>query len=94
MTDVQEEASVGTTRQKWSEGPRQWTATISEEIRPQEASIGKPGNLNVTLTTRREIARRIISSTVTQIMNIWTLWRDRPPPKRKKGPHTEQEPVM
>jgi hypothetical protein len=24
----------------------------------------------------------------------WTLWRGRPPPKRKKEPHREQEPVM
>jgi hypothetical protein len=29
-----------------------------------------------------------------QQMRIWTLWRGRPPPKRKKEPRTEQETVM
>jgi hypothetical protein len=27
-------------------------------------------------------------------MRNWILWRGRPPPKRKKEPRTEQEPVM
>jgi hypothetical protein len=60
----------------------------------KKLQLESTGNLNATLTTRREIAKRIISSTATEIINIWTLWRGRPPPKRKKGPHTEQEPVM
>jgi hypothetical protein len=42
-TDVQEEVSVETTRQKWSEGPMRRTAAISEEAGPQEASIGEHG---------------------------------------------------
>jgi hypothetical protein len=61
----------------------------------RKLQLENTGNLNATLTTRREIARRIVGSAVgLQAINIWTLWRGRPPPKRKMGLHTEQEPVM
>jgi hypothetical protein len=37
-----------------------------------------------------EIVKRIAGSPVPlQKGKVWTLWRGRPPPKRKKGPHTE-----
>jgi hypothetical protein len=34
------------------------------------------------------------SSVVLRNINNWTLWRGRPPPKRKKSLHTKQELVM
>jgi lambda repressor-like predicted transcriptional regulator len=61
----------------------------------RKLQLESTGNLNATLTTRWEIARRIVGSAVgLQAINIWTLWRGRPPLKRKKRTHTEQEPVM
>jgi hypothetical protein len=63
----------------------------------QKLQLESTAKLNASFgkTTRWEIAKLIVRSTVgLQTINIWTLWRGRPPPKRKKGPHTEQEPVM
>jgi hypothetical protein len=54
----------------------------------QKLQLESTGNLNATFgkTTRREIAKRIVGTTVgLQTINIWTLWRGRPPPKRKRG---------
>jgi hypothetical protein len=46
-------------------------------------------------TFRLENAKRIARSTVGLRTNKdWTLWRGRPPPKRKKKRKVEQEPVM
>jgi hypothetical protein len=46
----------------------------------QKLQLESTGNLNATFgkTTRREIAKRIVRSTVgSQTINIWTLWRGR-----------------
>jgi hypothetical protein len=44
---------------------------------------------------REKIPKHVVeTSSSLQEMRNWTLWRGRPPPKRKKEPHTEQEPVM
>jgi hypothetical protein len=70
----------------------------SQPLRVDRSSVKKPdlkkvqmeskGNfdINFTKTTRMDIAKRMVRSTVglTKIKN-WILWRGRPPPKRKKG---------
>jgi hypothetical protein len=44
---------------------------------------------------REKIPEHVVETSCSlQQMRNWTLWRDRPPPKRKKEPRTEQEPVM
>jgi hypothetical protein len=44
---------------------------------------------------REKIPKYVVeTSSELQQMRNWTLWRGRPPPKRKKEPRTEQEPVM
>jgi hypothetical protein len=44
---------------------------------------------------REKIPKHVVeTSSRMQQMRNWTLWRGRPPPKRKKEPRTEQEPVM
>jgi hypothetical protein len=44
---------------------------------------------------REKIPKQVVeTSSRLQQMRNWTLWRGRPPPKRKKEPRTEQETVM
>jgi hypothetical protein len=78
-----------TLRQKSSEGPRQWTATITEERRPEETTKRKQGNVNKTL--RKNIGLEFVKratgmSSGLQKMRNWTLWRGQPILKRKKKP--------
>jgi hypothetical protein len=44
---------------------------------------------------REKIPKQVVeTSSSLQQMTNWTLWRVRPPPNRKKEPHTEQEQMM
>jgi hypothetical protein len=52
----------------------------------KQLRLESTGNLDTTFskTTRLEIVKRIARSTVgVRKINCWTLWRSRPPPKRK-----------
>jgi hypothetical protein len=78
MTGGKTATSIG--GQNKREQPRMEGLGISEEI--------------YWKTFRLEIVKRAAgtSSGLGRIMN-WTLWRGRPPPKRKKGLQVEREPV-
>lgn len=42
-----------------------------------------------------KIAKQMIETSIRmRKMTDWTLWRDQPPSKQKKGLHTEQEPEI
>jgi hypothetical protein len=61
-------------------------------------------NRNVTRGTRiepyrkmtgHEMVKQITESPVpSQNVKTWTLWRGRPPPKRKRKQRIEEEPIM
>jgi hypothetical protein len=56
---------------------------------------GGPTYKILKMTLELEFLKRALGMSIgLQQMRNWTLWRGRPPPKRKKEPHTEQEPVM
>jgi hypothetical protein len=63
----------------------------------KKRELESTGYLDTTFskTTRLEIAKQIARSTVgMRRARNWTLWRGRPPPKRKKKLRVEREPVM
>jgi hypothetical protein len=73
MTNVREETSVATGMHQWYEGPKFRGATMSEK--------GED--------SRQEIAKQTVgNSTRLRKMNVRTLWRGRPLPKRKRRPLT------
>jgi hypothetical protein len=65
-----------------SVGRRNRIAAIIERATQRVGPLKK----NFTKTTKLEIAKRKVRSTVERrTRKNWTLWRGRPPPKRKKG---------
>jgi hypothetical protein len=64
---------------------------------PKELRLESTRNVIQTFgkTTGTEFAERVGRSTIgLQKIRDWTLWRGRPPPKRKKELQVEQEPAM
>jgi hypothetical protein len=65
-----------------SVGRRNRIAAIIERATQRVGQLKK----NFTKTTKLEIAKRTVRSTIErQTTKNWTLWSGRPPPKRKKG---------
>jgi hypothetical protein len=63
----------------------------------ERALLGSGGTRkkNIYEILREKIPMYVVeTSSRLQQMRNWTLWRGRTPPKRKKEPHREQEPVM
>jgi hypothetical protein len=67
---------------KKSVGRRNRIAAMIERATQRVGPLKK----NFTNTAKLEIAKRTVRSTVERrTRKNWTLWRGRPPPKRKKG---------
>jgi hypothetical protein len=69
--------------ERWSPGERAFLGS------------GETRKKDIYEILREKIMKHVVeTSSGLQQMRNWTLWRGRPPPKRKKEPHREHEPVM
>jgi hypothetical protein len=63
----------------------------------QRSHLGSEGTLNKNLYEifRGKVAKQVVvTPSWLQRIRKWTLWRGRPPPKRKKKLQVERKPVM
>jgi hypothetical protein len=74
---IWEEMTHAAEIQQWHKGPRPETRATSGEQRDFYEALGQSIGLEVT-------KRAVEFSIRLQKMSDWTLWRGRPPPKRKK----------
>jgi hypothetical protein len=72
---------------------RKTSKSIGGRRRRHQPRLESMGNGNKFFGKTIHKASKLDSSGLQRMMD-WTLWRGRPPPKRKKRPHREEEPVM